>query len=107
MWASLNMAEIISVRDMLNTMMMRGQDRELIPFSITFVTADLNKGTGGEKITYDSAVFVGGPSKRNDKKRNPNHYDNMTRNIRHAKSDRITTIHPHLVIRFNGMSVAQ
>ena len=101
------MVEFISVRDMLNTMMMRGQDRELIPFSITFVTADLKKGTGGKKITYDSAVFVGGPSKREGKARNPNHYDNMTRNIRHRDSDRITTIHPHLVIKFNGLKVTQ
>ena len=101
------MAEIISIRDMLNTMMMRGQDGQLIPFSIVFVTADLKKGTGGDRITFDSAVFVGGPTKRTDKKRNPNHYNNMTRNIRHVNSDRITTIHPHLVIRFNGMGIAQ
>lgn len=101
------MVDFISVRDMLNTMMMRGRDGELIPFSITFVTADLRTGHGGKRITYDKAVFVGGPSKRMDKKRNPNHYENMTRNIRHANSDRITTIHPHLVIKFNGMEVTQ
>jgi hypothetical protein len=100
------MDSFISVKDMLNTMMMRGQDRELIPFSITFVTADLKKDTGGKKITYDEAVFVGGPSKR-DKARNPNHFANMTRNIRHKNSDRITTIHPHLVIKFNGMFLTQ
>lgn len=100
------MVEFISVRDMLNTMMMRGRDRELIPFSITFVTADLKKGTGGKKITYDQALFVGGPS-RKSKTRNPQHYSNMTRNIRHKNSDRITTIHPHLVLMFNGLRVVQ
>ncbi|MGJ1295534.1 hypothetical protein ACR777_15110 [Sphingobacterium spiritivorum] len=100
------MEKFISVKDMLNTMMMRGQDRDLIPFSITFVTADLKKGTGGQKITYDQAVFVGGPSNKTSG-RNPNHYGNMTRNIRHKNSDRITTIHPHLVLKFNGLIVTQ
>lgn len=100
------MSEFISVKDMCNVMAMRGEDRELIPFSITFVTADLKKNTGGKKITLDEAVFVGGPSKRGSS-RNPNHYDNFTRNIRHYRSDRIITIHPHLVLRFNGMKVTQ
>lgn len=100
------MVDYISIKDMLNTMQMRGEDRELIPFSVTFVTADRKKRTGGQKITYDEAVFVGGPSSK-DKERNPNHYFNHTRNIRHKNSDRITTIHPHLVLVFNGLKVVQ
>lgn len=100
------MDDFISIKDMLNIMQMRGHDRELIPFSITFVTADLRKGTGGKKIVFDQAVFVGGVSKKS-KVRNPNHYDNFTRNIRHVQSDRIITIHPLLVMKFNGMEVTQ
>lgn len=100
------MVDYISIKDMLNTMQMRGEDRELIPFSVTFVKADRKKRTGGQKITYDEAVFVGGPSSK-DKERNPNHYFNHTRNIRHKNSDRITTIHPHLVLVFNGLKVVQ
>ncbi|MDX3913775.1 MAG: hypothetical protein QHC79_09565 [Pseudosphingobacterium sp.] len=96
--------EIISVMDMLNTMAMRGQDRELIPFSITFVTCDLTKNKGGEKITLDEAVLVGG-NKSKSEARNPNHYSNFTRNIRHLHSDRIIKIHPLLVTRFNGYKV--
>lgn len=91
---------------MLNVMQMRGEDRELIPFSITFVTADRKKREGGKKITFDEAVFVGGPS-RADKVRDPHHYYNYTRNIRHRQSDRIVTIHPHLVLVFNGLKVVQ
>lgn len=101
------MDEFISVKDMCDIMQMRGEDRELIPFSITFVTADLKKGTGGKKITFDEAVFEGGPSRRTEKKRNPNHFKNFTRNIRHRRSDRIITIHPLLVLKFNGMIVTQ
>jgi len=100
------MAEFISIKDMLNTMQMRGEDRELIPFSLTFVTADRKKRTGGQRLTFDEAIFVGGPSSK-DKERNPNHYYNSTRNIRHTNSDRITTIHAHLVLVFNGMKVVQ
>lgn len=100
------MALKISIKDMLNTMMMRGNDRELIPFSLTFVTFNLKKREGGKEITYDQAVFVGGPSEK-EKIKNPNHYYNFTRNIRHMNSDRITTIHPHLVMVFNGMEVTQ
>lgn len=98
--------EIISVKDMLNTMVMRGEDRELIPFSITFVTCDEKRGVGGEKVTLKEAVFVGGPSKKN-KKRNPNHFENYTRNIRALNGDRIITIHALLVTRFNGFRVTQ
>lgn len=99
--------EIISVKDMLDTMVMRGEDRELIPFSITWVTLDEKRGMGGEKITLNEAVFVGGPSKRINKKRNPNHFENYTRNIRALHGDRIMTIHPLLVTRFNGFRVTQ
>lgn len=96
----------ISAKDMLEIMQMRGDDREFIPFSITFVTADLKKGIGGKKITLDKAIFVGGISNKN-KSRNPNHFENYTRNIRHLMSDRIITIHPLLVTKFNGMKVTQ
>ena len=106
-WGSLGMGEFISVKDMCDIMQMRGEDRELIPFSLTFVTADLKKGTGGKKITFDDAIFVGGPSRSSDKKKNANHYANFTRNIRHRQSDRIITIHPILVLKFNGLIVTQ
>ncbi|HWK58733.1 MAG TPA: hypothetical protein VNQ80_15425 [Parapedobacter sp.] len=100
--------EIIKVKDMLNTMAMRGADGELIPFSITFVTCDEKLGTGGKKITLDRAVLLGGPSSKNKRgSRDPQHYGNYTRNIRHADSDRIIKIHALLVTRFNGMRVAQ
>lgn len=91
---------------MLNTMVMRGEDRELIPFSITFVTYDEKRGTGGEKITLDEAVFVGGPSRKN-KKWSPNHFANYTRNIRALHGDRIMKVHALLVTRFNGYRVTQ
>ena len=100
--------EIIKAKDMLNTMAMRGADGELIPFSITFVTCDEKQDTGGKKITLDRAVLLGGPSMKEKRGgRNPRHYANYTRNIRHADGDRFIKIHALLVTRFNGMRVAQ
>ncbi len=91
---------------MIREMMCRDASGELIPFSITFVTCNTIKNTGGEKITFDRAVFVGGPSKKS-KIKNPKHAENFTRNIRHANGDQIITIHPLLVTRFNGKQIAQ
>lgn len=98
--------EIIQVSDMLKTMEMRGQDRERIPFELTFVTCDMKKNTGGEKITLKEAVLMGGSSSKGES-RNPNHYSNYTRNIKALKGDRIIKIHPLLVTRFNGKRVTQ
>lgn len=100
--------DIITTRDMLNTMALRGHDGELIPFAITFVTCDEKQGTGGKKITLDRAELVGGPrTKAKQGGRDPRHYENYTRNIRHVESDRIIKVHALLVTRFNGMRVAQ
>ncbi|KAA8483855.1 hypothetical protein BDE36_1776 [Arcticibacter tournemirensis] len=91
---------------MLYQMSRRDHEGEYIPFTITFVTCNLKLNTGGEKITLEQAVYVGGPSKA-DKVRNPNHAANYTRNIRSIDGDRIIKIHPLLVTQFNGRKVAQ
>lgn len=98
--------KLIKVADMLKTMEMRGEDRELIPFSITFVTCDLRRDEGGDKITLQEAVLVGGASSKSRSK-NPQHFNNYTRNIRALNSDRLIKIHPLLVTEFNGMGVCQ
>ena len=91
---------------MLNEMMQRDAKSKFIPFKITFVSCNLKQNTGGEKITFDKAVFVGGPSDRVTE-RNPNHFGNHTRNIKSVGGDRIITIHPLLVTHFNGKQIAQ
>lgn len=85
---------------------MRGEDHDPIPFSITFVTCDLNKDEGGDKITIKKAILVGSGSSKSEVK-NPNHFANYTRNIRSVNSDRILKIHPPLVTRFNGQKITQ
>lgn len=98
--------ELIRITDMLKTMQMRGEDRQLIPFSITFVTCNLKMDEGGEKITIKEAILVGSGSSKSEIK-NPNHFTNYTRNIRSINSDRIIKIHPLLVTRFNGQKIRQ
>ncbi|TXI14954.1 MAG: hypothetical protein E6Q66_04675 [Pedobacter sp.] len=91
---------------MLKTAEMRGADGQRIPFSITFVTCDLKKNEGGNKIHLSEAVLVGGSSSKSRSK-NPNHYENYTRNIRALNGDRLIKIHPLLVTQFSGLKTCQ
>lgn len=91
---------------MLKTMKMRGEDGQLIPFAITFVTCDQKKDEGGNKITLTDALLVGGAGSVSNV-RNPNHFENYTRNIRAVNGDRLIKIHALLVTQFNGRRVCQ
>jgi len=91
---------------MLKTMEMRGEDGERIPFSITFVTCNLKRDEGGLKIHLEQVVLLGGSSSKSRAK-NPNHYENYTRNIRAVEGDRLIKIHPLLVTEFNGQKICQ
>jgi len=90
---------------MLNVMNQRDGNGEFVPFgSITFVKLDNRRNTGGEKVTLENAVLQGnGRSKSTTK--NPNHFENYTRNIKSVDGDRIIKIHVPLVTRFNGYKV--
>lgn len=87
---------------MLNEMLRRDDARNFIPFSIEFVTCNLKDQTGGEKIFFDKAVFVGGPSEKSK----ANHFENYTRNIRYATGDRIIKVHVDLITKFNGKKIS-
>lgn len=81
-----------------------------VPFSITFCTADQTKGTGGEIIQYQKAVWnvAGGKITAPQKvmsERNPNHDRHATINIRGLDSDQIRKVHLHLILTINGYSV--
>lgn len=89
---------------MLNTMNEWESSGNRVPFSITFVTCNQKQGTGGEKITIDQAVLVGNSTSKSNKK-NPNHYENYTRNIRALEGDRMMKVHVLLITRFNGQSI--
>lgn len=96
--------EMIRIAEMLTIMNTWEKRGERVPFSITWVKCDEKQGTGGEKITLDQAVLVGNAHSKSEK-RNPNHFENYTRNIRAYEGDRIMKIHIPLVTRFNGKQV--
>lgn len=94
------MDELISVRDIVREMS-KGD-----PFDMEFVTADEKRGTGGDVIRLKQAICIGGPSKK-ARIRNPHHDVNFTRNIRALEGDRIITVHPLLITKFNGKTKIQ
>jgi hypothetical protein len=85
-------------------------------FSITVITANKQRGTGGEILelknvrghrskTRREAEALSRAQKEEKKfKRNPHHYDNSTRNVLLQNGD-IITIHIRLIRVFNGKTV--
>lgn len=85
-------------------------------FSIEFVTYDKKKETGGEWIVIDAAVKHGRETDAerekmqhyqpvsSNVKRNPNHYQNSTRNIR-LRNGGIRKVHLRLIRVFNNKIV--
>ena len=97
--------EIIRLPEILNVLHQWDGEGNPVPFGpITFVTCDKRRGKGGEKITLQSAVLVGGAESKADKY-NPEHYQNFTRNIRATDGNRIIKLRIHLITRFNGYKV--
>jgi hypothetical protein len=97
-----------------------------IPFSISVVTYDRKKKTGGDIITFDCAIkftnldrhspFLGlNNPLREATPRNPNHFKNQTVNLAILAKDEksgktyftgnIAKIHTRLILEFNGREV--
>lgn len=87
------------------------------PFSISFVTADKRKNTGGEWIDIEKAYksgYVDPEARKQTNKlqpasdminRAPNHYQNSTRNIMIAANSDVRKVHLRLIRKFNGKTV--
>lgn len=103
--------ETISLKQMVDHMD-SGQ-----PFSIAFRTCNKQKGTGGEYVFYGECVKHGHQTKEERKQRkesgepkqvifkNPNHYENSTRNIMRVSSGELVKVHLRLIRRFNNKIV--
>lgn len=89
------------MKDIVRAMAETDKFGEPIPFNLTFVTCDEKRGCGGEKITLNDAICIGGPSNRK-MVRDPHHDINFTRNIRARSGDKIMTVSVLLITRFNG-----
>ena len=86
------------------------------PFSITYVTADRKKRTGGQLMTHAQAQKIAHLAdlpanilKANRislaNAKNPNHYTNSTRNIYIPRTREVRKLHIKLIVAFNGHTV--
>jgi hypothetical protein len=85
-------------------------------FSLMVITANKQKGSGGEELWLEGARGHRAQTLRQREqlkkvqqvekrwRRNPNHYDNSTRNVLLQNGD-IITIHIRLIRVFNGKTV--
>lgn len=87
------------------------------PFSLTWVTANRKRDTGGKMMNLIDAIRadIADDGKERHKseaiemipvsKKNPNHFQNDTINIRKRGAERITKVHVNLITVFNGKPV--
>jgi Tfp pilus assembly protein PilF len=102
--------DVISLKEVLQYM------DSPMEFGMLVITANKQRNTGGEELHLKRAW---GHNQLNRKeraamdktqlqekrwRRNPNHYDNSTRNVRLPNAD-IITIHIRLIREFNGKTV--
>lgn len=88
-------------------------------FDIEFVKADRKRGTGGQIRTYigcvkESAIHNPASATRKQEQpvlaaasgsKNPNHYENSTRNIYLLRERLTKKVHIRLITKFNGKRV--
>ena len=88
------------------------------PFSLTYVTADSRRGTGGSLVSYrrvqktgyavkDKTRLTPAVQKRYDQQidgKNPNHFEHFTRNIILPNRE-VRTVHIDLITHFNEKKV--
>lgn len=101
--------------EVLATMDKKDRKGNPIPFSVEFVTADLQRDKGGEVITLANAVMVTPSYWRKKRKalvytgvtpkKGQNHFENMTRNIRQLNDTVFVKLHIWLITKFNGENV--
>jgi hypothetical protein len=81
------------------------------PFSITFITADLSRNTGGEVVHYERAVLSrlkkpGRPGKSQKAKGGIQyHQKNRTRNICALGNSEVRKLHIDLILEINGQPI--
>jgi len=85
-------------------------------FSIAFVTYNEQKQTGGEWIELKECVKHNHLTREQLKLKsnkpmekvfkNPNHYQNATRNIKIVSSGELVKVHLRLIRKFNGKTVS-
>jgi hypothetical protein len=106
---------MIELAEVLKQMDKKDRKGNAIPFKVEFITADLQRNTGGEVRSLTNAVMVTPSFWRKKKKvmvhttltpkKGQNHYENMTRNIRQLNDTATVKIHIWLITKFNNENV--
>jgi hypothetical protein len=91
--------EKISLDKVLLEMAKTDRNNKPVPFAITFITCDLTRKTGGERLSHRATLnSPGGAHKKY-------HQRNDTRNIKIVNSEAVRAVHPLLITHFNGKEV--
>jgi hypothetical protein len=101
--------------------MMAAMAAAVEPFSLRYIKLNEQKGTGGEVVALsgqllsskgmsESAPTIGAAPVDVEEletwlRRNPNHYENMTRNLKSTVNGRYTKVHIYLITEFEGKKV--
>ena len=98
------MVEKIFLKDALAEMRKLDAEKKPIPFSIAVRTYNKQNGFGGKLLVYHNATLKQQPKGKKEFEKNPNHWDNKTRNIKLADGS-IKKIIILFIVAFNGKEV--
>ena len=100
----------IFLKEVLKEMKKLDSNKNPIPFSISFRTYNQQNKSGGRLVSYDNATLMQAPPEpgamrlsQNIDFKNPNHWENHTRNIN--TNFGIKKIHIFFITKFNGLDV--
>lgn len=104
------MQKAIFLSQVLMEMKKLDANKNPIPFSISVRTYNNQNKSGGKLITFENAVLMQAPKtpgkirlSQNRDFKNPNHFDNRTRNLKTGEG--IKKINILFIIKFNGCDV--
>ena len=98
------MVEKIFLKDALAEMRKLDTEKKPIPFSLAVRTYNKQNRFGGKLLIYHNATLMQQPKGKKDFEKNPNHWNNKTRNIKLADGT-IKKIIILFIVAFNGKEV--
>jgi len=94
----------IFLKDALVEMRKLDEHKKPVPFSITVRTYNKQNRFGGKLCTYHGATLMQQPRNKQNFEKNPNHWENKTRNIK-LHNGTIKKICILFIVTFNGKEV--
>jgi hypothetical protein len=98
------MVEKIFLKDALAEMRKLDPEKKPIPFSLAVRTYNQQNWFGGKLLIYHNATLMQQPKNKKEYEKNPNHWENKTRNIKLADGT-IKKIIILFIVAFNGREV--